>query len=112
MALLLRMGGVAARVATGFTPGGYSAHQKQWIVRDTDAHAWDEVWFDGYGWVTIDPTPDASPARSQIAALTLPKSEQNNAAAQTTKNAEGGASANKSSVRPDLAKGTAGSTDT
>ena len=59
MALLLRMGGISARVATGFSPGGYSSRKKAWIVRDTDAHAWVEVWFDKYGWVTIDPTPDA-----------------------------------------------------
>ena len=69
MALLLRMGGVPARVATGFSPGGYSERKKAWIVRDTDAHAWVEVWFDKYGWVTIDPTPDGTPARSQVAAL-------------------------------------------
>ena len=69
MALLLRMGGISARVATGFSPGGYSSRKKAWIVRDTDAHAWVEVWFDKYGWVTIDPTPDATPARCQVAAL-------------------------------------------
>ncbi len=69
MALLLRMGGISARVATGFSPGGYSSRKKAWIVRDTDAHAWVEVWFDGFGWVTVDPTPAATPARSQIAAL-------------------------------------------
>src|SRR4051794_6115028 len=69
MALLLRMGGIPARVATGFSPGGYSARRKAWIVRDTDAHAWVEAWFDRFGWVTFDPTPDATPARSQIAAL-------------------------------------------
>ena len=59
MALLLRMGGLPARVATGFTPGGYSERHDAWIVRDTDAHAWVEVWFDAYGWVTLDPTPAA-----------------------------------------------------
>ena len=57
MALLLRMGGVPARVATGFSPGGYSKRKQAWIVRDTDAHSWVEAWFDGYGWVTLDPTP-------------------------------------------------------
>jgi transglutaminase-like putative cysteine protease len=72
MALLLRMGGIPARVATGFSPGGYSGRRKAWIVRDTDAHAWVEAWFDRYGWVTFDPTPDGTPARSQIAALTPP----------------------------------------
>ena len=64
MALMLRMGGVPARVATGFSPGGYSDRKGAWIVRDTDAHAWVEVWFDEYGWITIDPTPAATPARS------------------------------------------------
>jgi transglutaminase-like putative cysteine protease len=74
MALLLRMGGLSARVATGFTPGGYSQRHEAWIVRDTDAHAWVEVWFDQWGWVTLDPTPDATPARSQVAALAAPPS--------------------------------------
>ena len=69
MALLLRMGGIPARVATGFSPGGFSKRRNAWIVRDTDAHAWVEAWFDELGWVTYDPTPDATPARSQIAAL-------------------------------------------
>jgi transglutaminase-like putative cysteine protease len=69
MALLLRMGGIPARVATGFSPGGFSKRRNAWIVRDTDAHAWVEAWFDELGWVTYDPTPDSTPARSQIAAL-------------------------------------------
>ena len=69
MALLLRMGGVPARVATGFSPGGYSKRKGAWIVRDTDAHSWVEAWFDQFGWVTLDPTPAATPARSLIAAL-------------------------------------------
>jgi transglutaminase-like putative cysteine protease len=69
MALLLRMGGVPARVVTGFSPGGFSKRKDAWVVRDTDAHSWVEVWFDSWGWVTFDPTPDATPARSQIAAL-------------------------------------------
>ena len=69
MALLLRMGGIPARVATGFSPGGYSKRKQAWIVRDTDAHSWVEAWFDDYGWVTMDPTPSETPARSQIATL-------------------------------------------
>ena len=72
MALLLRMGGVPARVATGFSPGGYSKRKQAWIVRDTDAHSWVEAWFDDYGWVTLDPTPSETPARSQIATLSAP----------------------------------------
>jgi hypothetical protein len=69
MALLLRMGGIPARVVTGFSPGGYSKSKRAWIVRDTDAHSWVEAWFDDWGWVTFDPTPADTPARSQIAAL-------------------------------------------
>ncbi|HKG17612.1 MAG TPA: transglutaminaseTgpA domain-containing protein, partial [Solirubrobacteraceae bacterium] len=66
MALLLRMGGVPARVAAGFAPGTYSRPRGEWIVRDLDAHSWVEAYFPRYGWVTFDPTPGAAPARSQI----------------------------------------------
>ena len=56
-ALLLRMGGVPARVATGFTTGSFDENEKEYVVRDLDAHSWVEVWFPGYGWV--HPRPDA-----------------------------------------------------
>jgi protein-glutamine gamma-glutamyltransferase len=72
MALLLRFGGVPARVATGFSPGGFRRRQGEWVVRDRDAHSWVEAWFDGIGWVTFDPTPSATPARSLIAAIKAP----------------------------------------
>jgi transglutaminase-like putative cysteine protease len=62
MALLLRMGGVPARVAAGFTSGQFSPTTHAWTVTDIDAHAWDEVWFPRYGWVKVDPTPSADPA--------------------------------------------------
>jgi protein-glutamine gamma-glutamyltransferase len=63
MALLLRMGGVPARVAAGFTAGGYDTSTRTWVVSDIDAHAWVEAWFPHYGWVRFDPTPAAAPAR-------------------------------------------------
>jgi transglutaminase-like putative cysteine protease len=65
MALLLRLGGIPARVATGFSPGNFDSRRKAYIVQDTDAHSWVEAWFEGIGWVTFDPTPAASPARAQ-----------------------------------------------
>ena len=72
MALLLRMGGVPARVATGFTSGSHDADAHTWQVADTDAHAWDEVWFPTYGWVTFDPTPASAPARGGVAVSAAP----------------------------------------
>jgi hypothetical protein len=66
MALMLRMGGIPARVASGFSPGSYSSSRKQYIVRDTDAHSWVEAYFPRLGWITFDPTPSASPANSQL----------------------------------------------
>lgn len=68
MALLLRMGGIPARVASGFTSGTYDRAQHRWIVSDIDAHAWVEVWFPRYGWVRFDPTPTSAPARGGVAA--------------------------------------------
>jgi transglutaminase-like putative cysteine protease len=65
MALMLRMGGVPARVASGFSPGSYNRDRKEYVVRDTDAHSWVEAYFPKIGWVTFDPTPSAAPAASQ-----------------------------------------------
>ncbi len=100
MALLLRMGGVPARVVTGFSPGGYSKRKQAWIVRDTDAHSWVEAWFDDWGWVTFDPTPADTPARSQIAAIERPpetSSDRGDAASS-----DGSPAARTGGVRPDL----------
>ena len=62
MALMLRMAGIPARVASGFSPGSLNRDTGEYRVRDLDAHSWVEVYFDGLGWVTFDPTPPASPA--------------------------------------------------
>ncbi|MGH3065648.1 MAG: transglutaminaseTgpA domain-containing protein [Gaiellaceae bacterium] len=56
MAAMLRMLGIPARVAVGFTSGTRDDDGK-WIVTDHEAHAWVEVWFRGLGWVPFDPTP-------------------------------------------------------
>jgi transglutaminase-like putative cysteine protease len=69
MALMLRMAGIPARVAAGFAPGSYNRDTGEYRVRDLDAHSWVEVFFNGIGWVTFDPTPAASPAEAQAADL-------------------------------------------
>ena len=63
MALLLRMGGVPARVSVGFTNGSYNTSGHDYVVADIDAHAWVEAWFPHFGWVRFDPTPAVAPAR-------------------------------------------------
>jgi protein-glutamine gamma-glutamyltransferase len=65
MTLMLRMAGIPARVASGFSPGSYNKDSGEYRVRDLDAHSWVEVYFTGIGWVPFDPTPSAAPAESQ-----------------------------------------------
>jgi transglutaminase-like putative cysteine protease len=55
MAVMLRSVGVPARVAVGFTGGTVEGDHR--AVSTSDAHAWVEAWFPGYGWLIFDPTP-------------------------------------------------------
>lgn len=73
MAMLLRMGGVPARVAAGFTPGSFDPGHHLWTVSDTDAHAWVEAWFPEFGWVRFDPTPATAPALRNSALSNEPR---------------------------------------
>jgi transglutaminase-like putative cysteine protease len=66
MALMLRMLGIPSRVSTGFAPGGRDPERNNFLVDDTDAHDWVEVFFPRIGWVTFEPTPAASPAATQL----------------------------------------------
>jgi transglutaminase-like putative cysteine protease len=57
-AVLARERGFATRVSVGFLPGQRtSAESNLYTVRGSDAHAWPEVWVDGYGWIIFEPTP-------------------------------------------------------
>lgn len=60
-AMLLRAQGIPARIAIGFYTGELhdATGRPYYTVRQSDAHAWAEVWLDGYGWLTFDPTPSA-----------------------------------------------------
>jgi transglutaminase-like putative cysteine protease len=84
MAMLLRMGGIPARVSAGFTSGGFQNGSHTWTVADTDAHAWVEAWFPRYGWVRFDPTPTSAPARGGTASDPILKSLSGLSGSQTS----------------------------
>ncbi len=60
---LMRAAGLPARVVTGYQGGEINPVDQYLIVRQSDAHAWAEVWLKGRGWVRFDPTAAASPVR-------------------------------------------------
>lgn len=62
-ALLMRAAGIPARIVTGYQGGEYNKVGNYLIVRQSDAHAWTEVWFENKGWVRVDPTAAVSPGR-------------------------------------------------
>ena len=57
--LLLRLQGLPARYVTGFNVRDDSMAAGQYVVRESHAHAWIEVFMVGRGWVEVDPTPSA-----------------------------------------------------
>ncbi len=57
MAILARSVGVPIRNVNGFLGGEWYEYDNYIAVRAGDAHSWVEVYFEGYGWVTFDPTP-------------------------------------------------------
>lgn len=73
---LMRAAGVPARVVTGYQGGTLNPVGQYLIVRQSDAHAWAEVWLAGRGWTRIDPTAAVSPSRVELGfAAALPGSE-------------------------------------
>ncbi len=61
--VLMRAAGVPARIVTGYQGGELNAVDGYWTVRQSDAHAWAEVWIEDRGWVRVDPTGAVSPGR-------------------------------------------------
>jgi transglutaminase-like putative cysteine protease len=62
-ATLMRMAGIPARVVLGYQGGEVNPMGDYLIVRQSDAHAWTEVWLEGNGWIRIDPTAAVAPER-------------------------------------------------
>ena len=60
---IMRAGGVPARVVTGYLGGERNPYDGTLTVRQSDAHAWAEVWLGGRGWTRVDPTAAVAPER-------------------------------------------------
>lgn len=61
--IVMRAAGIPARIVTGYQGGERNALDNYWVVRQSDAHAWAEVWLAGRGWLRVDPTASVSPGR-------------------------------------------------
>lgn len=61
--VLMRALNIPARIVTGYQGGELNAVDGFWMLRQSDAHAWAEVWQEGTGWVRVDPTGAVSPGR-------------------------------------------------
>lgn len=62
--ILMRSLGLPARVVTGYQGGEYNPVDGFLVVRQSDAHAWAEVWLAGSGWLRVDPTAAVAPGRT------------------------------------------------
>jgi transglutaminase-like putative cysteine protease len=62
-AVLMRAMDIPARIVTGYQGGEANSVDGFWTIRQSDAHAWTEVWLDGQGWVRVDPTGSVMPGR-------------------------------------------------
>ena len=60
-AVFMRSAGIPTRIVTGFVGGRYNQFGKYWMLYGKDAHAWDEIWVDGRGWLRVDPTAAVAP---------------------------------------------------
>ena len=64
--VMMRAAGIPSRIVLGYQGGELNPIGNYMIVRQSDAHAWAEVWFDGRGWVRVDPTAAVAPERIEL----------------------------------------------
>ena len=62
-AVMMRSVGIPARIVLGYQGGELNPKAGHLIVRQSDAHAWTEVWLPGVGWYRVDPTAAVAPER-------------------------------------------------
>jgi transglutaminase-like putative cysteine protease len=65
-AFMVRSVGIPARVVAGYQGGEINPLNGTVVVHQFDAHAWNEVWFEGRGWVRVDPTAAIAPDRIEF----------------------------------------------
>lgn len=74
---LARAAGVPARVVTGYQGGEFNPLSERLVVRQSEAHAWSEVWLEGRGWTRVDPTGAVAPERIELSlGEALPEGER------------------------------------
>ncbi|MBI1801962.1 MAG: transglutaminase domain-containing protein, partial [Chloroflexi bacterium] len=61
MAVMLRLLGIPARVASGYALGEYDSENDVYSIRESDSHTWVEVFFPTYGWIQFEPTASKPP---------------------------------------------------
>lgn len=62
-AIMMRMAGLPTRIVTGYQGGELNSIGQYYIIRQTEAHAWTEVWTEADGWVRVDPISAVAPER-------------------------------------------------
>ena len=62
-AIMMRAAGLPTRIVTGYQGGELNGLANYYIVRQSDAHAWTELWLEDEGWVRVDPIVAVAPER-------------------------------------------------
>ena len=88
-AALMRVAGIPSRVVVGYLGGQFNQYGNYLLVRQSDAHAWCEVWLPENGWTRVDPTSVIAPDRLSLGSLrdmgtTSVQSEANSGSASTS----------------------------
>lgn len=68
-ATLMRVAGIPSRVVVGYLGGQFNQYGNYLLVRQSDAHAWCEVWLPDIGWTRVDPTSVIAPERLSLGSL-------------------------------------------
>ncbi|KAF1298858.1 hypothetical protein BAU15_14345 [Enterococcus sp. JM4C] len=118
MVILLRTLDIPTRWAKGFAPGTATTLEDgllKYTVRNTDAHSWVEVYFDGYGWLPFEPTPsfvqplEATNQETTPSETVPPQASSAETSESTTSSSSSTSAPEESTTTSDRA--TAGSTD-